>query len=175
MQIGECAISISLIHIPCTTNRRALHTMHKVYISKNPCEDKMLEGRSGGGSKTGEGIGAVAWVARLDGSKNYSFNQVVVHQFIRGFAFLLYFLVQKKARNIRAESSRGLSRLCGESSNVLMLHMVTSGPSRGPTSSPHTEDRRSTSQGLSHTLCARTCCPVGIHPTCDRDRETHQR
>ena len=67
----------------------------------------MLEGRSGGGSKTGEGIGAVAWVARLDGSKNYSFNQVVVHQFIRGFAFLLYFLVQKKARNIRAESSRG--------------------------------------------------------------------
>ena len=89
--------------------------------------------------------------------------------------FLLYFLVQKKARNIRAESSRGLSRLCGESSNVLMLHMVTSGPSRGPTSSPHTEDRRSTSQGLSHTLCARTCCPVGFHPICDRERETHQR
>ena len=115
-----------------------------------------------------------AWVARLDGSKNYSFNQVVVHQFIRGFAFLLYFLVQKKARNIRAESSRGLSRLCGESSNVLMLHMVTSGPSRGPTSSPHTEDRRSTSQGLSHTLCARNCCPLGIHPTCDRDTEQGQ-
>ena len=76
--------------------------------------------------------------------------------------FLPYFLVHKKARNIRAESSRGLSRLCGESSNVLMLHMVTSGPSRGPTSSPHTEDRRSTSQGLSHILCARTCCPWGF-------------
>ena len=34
-----------------------------------------------------------------------------------------------------------------------MLHMVTSGPRGGPARSPHTEDRRSTSQGLSHIDC----------------------
>ena len=74
-------------------------------------------------------------------------------------------------RKDRGVSRSGQDSLCGESGNVLMLHMVTSGPSRGPTSSPHTEDRRSTSQGLSHILCARTCCPLGIHPTRDRERK----
>ena len=132
----------------------------------------MLEGRSGRASNAGEQLpGSLDSMSQKRKFQSGPCPQIpprpcLVH-------FLLYFLVHKKARNIRAESSRGLSRLCGESSNVLMLHMVTSGPSRGPTSSPHTEDRRSTSQGLSHILCAGTCCPLGIHPTCDR--ETHHR
>lgn len=51
-------------------------------------------------------------------------------------------------RKDRGVSRSGQDSLCGESGNVLMLHMVTSGPSPGLASSPNTKDRHWTSQGL---------------------------
>ena len=64
-------------------------------------------------------------------------------------------------RKDRGVSRSGQDSLCGESGNVLMLHMVTSGPSPGLASSPNTKDRHWTSQGLPNIVGFQSKCTTG--------------